>query len=91
MYMITTYNIYGTNHPFYLNIIGGYGKVKKSKPTVLNPLRTIEFYGFDITSPAISNKTMYLDISFKKEFNLLNDLKQYKIIVNMKSKNILIK
>jgi len=74
MYMITTYNIYGTNHPYFPNTIGGYGKAKKSKPIVLNPLRKIEFYGFDITSPAISNKTMRLDISFKKEFNSLNDL-----------------
>ncbi|KAG4095505.1 hypothetical protein H8356DRAFT_1687557 [Neocallimastix lanati (nom. inval.)] len=74
MYMITTYNIYGTNHPYFPNIIGGYGKAKKSKPIILNPLRKIEFYGFDITSPAISNKTMFLDISFKKEFNSLNVL-----------------
>ena len=74
MYMITTYNIYGTNHPYYPNFIGGYGKVKNSKPIELNPLRTIEFYGFDITTQAISNKTMLLDISFKKEFNLLNDI-----------------
>jgi len=31
MYLITTYNIYGTNHPYFPNTIGGYGKAKKSK------------------------------------------------------------
>ena len=49
-------------------------KQKNQNLIVLNPLRKIEFYGFDITSSAISNKTMRLDISFKKEFNSLNDL-----------------
>jgi len=34
-------------------------KQKNQNLIVLNPLRKIEFYGFDITSPAISNKTMF--------------------------------
>jgi len=53
LYIISTYNIYGTNHPYYPNNIGGYGTVRQLKSVSLNPSRTIEFYGFDITSPAI--------------------------------------
>ncbi|KAL6612272.1 hypothetical protein U3516DRAFT_869926 [Neocallimastix sp. 'constans'] len=72
LYMISTYNIYGTNHPYYPNYVGGYGKVRTSKLPVINPLRTIEFYGFDMTSPAISNYTMALDISFTKNIGVIN-------------------
>jgi len=77
LYMISTYNIYGTNHPYYPNYIGGYGKVRTSKIPVINPLRTIEFYGFDITSPSISNYTMALNISFTKNTGIINKFMEY--------------
>jgi len=73
LYLITTYNIYGTNHPYYPEVIGGYGKVKKYQSSAsLNPSRTIDFYRFDITSPAISNATMFLDIPFTKKGSMVD-------------------
>jgi len=73
LYLITTYNIYGTHHPYYPEVIGGYGKVRKFQSSAsLNPSRTIDFYGFDITSPAISNATMSLDIPFARKASMVD-------------------
>jgi len=67
LYMVSTYNIYGTDQPYYPEFVSGYGKIRKTIPPKLNTERTINHYGFDITSPYISDNTMMLDIQFTKD------------------------
>jgi len=74
--MVTTYNIYGTDQPYYPKYVTGYGKIRDAEIPKLNKKRTIDYYGFDITSPYISNRTMILDISFN------NDSDNNRILIN---------
>jgi len=76
LYMVTTYNIYGTDQPYYPKYVTGYGKIRDAEIPKLNKKRTIDYYGFDITSPYISNRTMILDISFN------NDSDNNRILIN---------
>jgi len=64
VYMVSTYNIYGTEQPYFPNYVTGYGKIKRAPLPRLNPDRTIDFYGFEVTSPFIANNTMITDIPF---------------------------
>jgi len=66
IYMVQNYNIYGTAHPYYPSYVPGYGYVREMPPPALNPERTVDYYGYDITSPAISNHTIY-DRSFTSD------------------------
>jgi len=66
IYMVQNYNIYGTAHPYYPSYVPGYGYVRAMPPPALNPERTVDYYGYDITSPAISNHTIY-DRSFTSD------------------------
>jgi len=88
LYMVITYNIYGTNQPYYPEYVGGYGKIRKIKKTELNVNRTIDFYGFDITSNNLSNISMITDISFnnKSKINEILKINKYKKEIN---KNLL--
>jgi len=58
MYMVANYNIYATAQPFYPEYVAGYGYVRNFPPPKLNPKRTVKYYGFDITSPSIADKTI---------------------------------
>eukprot|EP00833_Pecoramyces_ruminatium_P006143 jgi/Orpsp1_1/1180175/evm.model.c7180000072391.1 len=76
LYLVSTYNIYGTAQPYYPEFTLGYGKIKNIKLPLLNPNRTLDFYGFDITSPSISNSTMIIDINLNS--NSCKNMTHYK-------------
>jgi len=67
LYAVATYNIYGTEQPYYPEFVTGYGKIREAPLPVLNEKRTIDFYGFDITSPYISDNTMITSMSFTND------------------------
>jgi len=66
LYLVITYNIYGTDHPYYPEYVAGYGKVKEADLPKLNEKRTVKHYGFDITSHNIAKyvilpKTVFIN------------------------------
>jgi len=58
MYLLENYNIYGTAQPFYPEYVTGYGYIRNAQLPTLNPERTVDYYGFDIPSPSIAEKTI---------------------------------
>ena len=68
LYLITNYNIYGAAQLYYPEYVAGYGDVRKAKAPNLNPKRTIDFYGFDITSQFIADATIVYDLIFKEVY-----------------------
>ncbi|KAG4108475.1 hypothetical protein H8356DRAFT_1615988 [Neocallimastix lanati (nom. inval.)] len=78
IYMVQNYNIYGTAQPYYPYYIPGYGKVREAPTPILNPKRTVDYYGFDIASPAISESTI-CSIEYESNISssnqILDDLK----------------
>ena len=74
LYMVTSYNIYGTEHLFYPNYVIGYPKIKNSPLPILNKNRTISIYGYDITTPIVSEKTMTVDVILTNDFVTNNTL-----------------
>ncbi|KAG4096823.1 hypothetical protein H8356DRAFT_1292099 [Neocallimastix lanati (nom. inval.)] len=61
LYLVVNYNIYGTSQPFYPNYLVGYGKIQEiQRPVILNKNRTIEYYGFDITSKNVDKYTILI-------------------------------
>jgi len=80
IYMIVTYNIFATNQIFYPNYVSGYGLIRNTSLPILNKNRTIKYYGYDITSPNISENTM--DTEIKLVNNYYNDLSY---IINIKN------
>ncbi|ORY63650.1 hypothetical protein LY90DRAFT_642245 [Neocallimastix californiae] len=79
LYMVTSYNIYGTEHLFYPNYVIGYPKIKNAPLPILNENRTISIYGYDITTPEVSEKTMTVDVIFTNDF-ITNDTLIKKLI-----------
>ncbi|ORX52890.1 hypothetical protein BCR36DRAFT_582302 [Piromyces finnis] len=79
LYMVSTYNIYGTEQAYYPDYVVGYGKIRNAEPPTLNRKRTIDYYGFDITSPQISSYTLLSDIAFtsidKENTNIMERIK----------------
>ncbi|ORX42457.1 hypothetical protein BCR36DRAFT_400298 [Piromyces finnis] len=74
LYLVSTYNIYGTDQPYFPEYVAGYGRIRISDPPILNEKRTINYYGFDITSSNISKNTTEYDIplnSFTKGNEML--------------------
>ena len=80
IYLVSTYNIYGTEQPYFPDYVVGFGKIMISKPPILNKNRTITYYGFDITSNEISKNTMLFEIKFLNKI----DTKDIKVIMNSK-------
>jgi len=80
IYLVSTYNIYGTEQPYFPDYVVGFGKIMNSKPPVLNNNRTISYYGFDITSNEISKNTMLFEIKVLNKINTKN----IKVIMNSK-------
>jgi len=88
LHLISTYNIYGTEQPYYPEYVAGYGKVREADSPYLNEKRTIDYYGFDITSPYISDYTMMLEIPNNDIFNITNELSQTKkLFISLEIKN----
>ena len=72
LYLLSTYNIYGTAQIYYPNYVTGFGKIRNFSVPKLNPKRTISYYGFDITSKFIQKKSilnvdLYKDVETKIE------------------------
>lgn len=78
LYMISTYNVYGTEQPYYPEYITGFGRIMYAKLPILNKNRTISYYGFDITSPEIAKNIMYTENLYTN-----NKFKNYKILKNI--------
>ena len=57
IYLVMTYNIYGTDQIYYPEYVAGFGKIRNSSLPELTKNRNIAYYGFDITSEAIMEKT----------------------------------
>jgi len=92
LYLIITYNIYGTNQPFYPNYVSGYGLIRNETLPILNKDRTIDYYGYDITSLNIVKRSMKTDIvlenNLKKNKKYINKLRKYKnLFVSFKLTN----
>ncbi|OUM66171.1 hypothetical protein PIROE2DRAFT_6700 [Piromyces sp. E2] len=64
LYMVSTYNIYGTEQPFYPDYVAGYGKIRDAPLPILPKKRNIQYYGFDITSPLISDSSILSNVAF---------------------------
>jgi len=79
LYMVINYNIYGAEHLFYPNYVIGYPKIKNAPLPILNENRTISIYGYDITTPEVSEKTMTVDVIFTNDF-ITNDTLIKKLI-----------
>jgi len=48
LYMVMTYNIYGTDQSYYPKYVTGYGKIRNAEIPELKKKRTIAYYGYDI-------------------------------------------
>jgi len=74
IYLVANYNIYATAQPYYPEYVSGYGTIRKFPSPMLNPERTVKYYGFDITSQAIADKTIcaktFLENSSDNQFML---------------------
>ena len=58
LYLLSTYNIYGSAQIYFPNYVAGFGKIRGIPPPILNQKRTISYYGFDITSEFILKKSI---------------------------------
>ena len=58
LYLLSTYNIYGTAQIYYPNYVAGFGKIRNIPSPHLNIKRIVSYYGFDITSELILRKTI---------------------------------
>jgi len=65
LYLIVTYNIYGTDQPFFPEYVAGYGNIRKAEPPVLNEERNISYYGFDTTSELVIKATVYPELNYR--------------------------
>lgn len=72
LYLLSTYNIYGTSQIYYPDYVAGFGKIRSIPSPTLNKKRTISYYGFDTTSEFILKKTilnvdLFQDVKIKIE------------------------
>jgi len=83
LYLISTYNVYGTEQPFYPDYVLGFGKIIHTKLPILPSNRTITYYGFDIASENIDICTM------SSNFEFSNDLSKNtnKLFISIKNEN----
>ena len=89
LYLLSTYNIYGTAQIYYPNYVAGFGKIKDIPPPILNPKRTISYYGFDITSELILKKSILIvDLSqdFKKNLEELEKSNELLLSIKLNDK-----
>jgi len=80
IYLLVTYNMYGTENPFYPNYIAGFGKLNNYEIPKLNSNRTIYFYGYNVLSPNVESKVILKENILKKGKYLNNkDFKKIKL------------
>jgi len=65
LYLLVTYNIYGTENPFYPEYVSGFGKIRKAEPPTLNSERTVDLYSFSLLSPEVEDKITFINRLFK--------------------------
>jgi len=58
LYLLSTYNIYGSAQIYYPKYVSGFGEIRNTTSPILNTNRTISYYGFDITSEIILKKAI---------------------------------
>jgi len=58
IFSFQSFNIFGASNPFFPEMMAGDGTAKNFGNISLNPERTIDFYAFDIASPAIIKHTI---------------------------------
>ena len=69
LYLISTFNIYGTSQIYYPEYISGFGDIRNIKFSRILKSKNILFYGFDITSDIIIKKTILnINKDFEKHF-----------------------
>ena len=81
LYLVSTYNIYGTAQIYYPNYVAGFGKIRNTPPPKLNLKRTISYYGFDITSEFIQNNTILNVDLFKDIERILEELEKPNVLL----------
>ena len=81
LYLLSTYNIYGTAQIYYPNYVAGFGNIRDISPPNLNRKRTISFYGFDITSKFILKKSILNVDLFPYFGKKLNELEKSNVLL----------
>ena len=81
LYLLSTYNIYGTAQIYYPNYVAGFGNIRNISPPNLNRKRTISFYGFDITSKFILKKSILNVDLFPYFGKKLNELEKSNVLL----------
>ena len=80
LYLLCTYNIYGTAQIYYPNYVSGFGEIRNSPLPSIKKSNTILYYGFDITSENILKKSILTINSFKDVNENLLILKKSKAL-----------
>lgn len=68
MYLISTYNIYGTSQIYFPKYVAGFGEIRNFPPPQINQSNRISYYGFDISSEIILKKSI-LNINLSRDMN----------------------
>ena len=88
IYLLSTYNIYGTAQIYFPNYLVGFGEIRNNPPPSIKRSNTILYYGFDITSEIILNKSILTIEFFKDVKSKLMEIKYLKpLFFSFKVKN----
>lgn len=72
LYLLSTYNIYGTSQIYFPNYVAGFGEIRNMSSPLINKNKTISYYGFDITSEIVLQQSIVnIFLSKDVENNLL--------------------
>ena len=80
LYLLSSYNIYGTAQIYYPNYVAGFGAIRNIPSPHLNIKRTVSYFGFDITSELISRKTILNIDLFQDVERKLEDLEKSNVL-----------
>lgn len=96
LYLVCMYNIYATSQIYFPQYVAGFGKIRDSPPPSIKQSTKISYYGFDITSEIILDKSIRninLSKNIEKKLNRImktNILLLSIDITNISNMNILI-
>jgi len=68
MYLLSTYNIYGTSQIYFPKYVAGFGEIRNFTPPLLKKSNKIPYYGFDISSEIILKKSI-LNLNLSQDIN----------------------
>lgn len=80
MYLLSTYNIYGTSQIYYPNYVAGFGEIRNITPPSIKQSKKISYYGFDITSEIIIEQTIINVDLFRDVNETLSKLEKSKVL-----------